>query len=239
MSQTENCYWFTGTDYVAWIFNYSIKATGIPCLRHVRHMASPGCLLHLFQILCWFWQVLCIKSTLYIYTHTSFLKEHDVDQSTILSFYLSIWSAFFPVWRTKKSKKMYERITVQLRWEDTFGECLIQLSWLYGVTYSRLFRTLIRWGLSISKVGEQTSLGNLLQYLITFTLQKFSSDVQMPFPVFQNVPIDPCPLAWHPWEKPGSTHLAASLQAFMYIHKISPEPFFSKLNSPSCLNFCS
>lgn len=181
MSQTENCYWFTSTVYVVWIFNYSIKATGITCLRHMRHIASPGYLLHLFQISCWFWQVMCIKSTLYI--HTSFLKEHDLDKSTISSFCLSIWSAFFPLWRTKKNK-MYKRITVQLRWEDIFGVCLIQLSWLFRVTYNRLLRTLFRWGLSISKAGEQTSLGNLFQYLTTFTMQKFFSNVEMPLSVF-------------------------------------------------------
>lgn len=175
----ENCYWFADAVYVVWIFNYSIKAIGIPCLRHMRQIASPEYHLPLFQISRWFLQIMYIKSTLYIYRHTRapFLEEHKLDQSTISSFYLSIRSAFLPMLRTKKCKKMYEAITARLRWEGTFGDCLIQLPYLSRITNSRLLRTWFSQVLNISKVGESVSLRNPFQCLTTLTVQKFFSYV--------------------------------------------------------------
>lgn len=134
MSQTENCYWFTGADYVVWIFNYSITATGIPCLRHVRHMASPGYLLHLFQILRGFWQVLCIKSTLYKYILLFWKSTILVKVPFCLSTFLSGQPLFQCEGQRRARRCMRES---HYNWGGkTFGDCLIQLSWLHRVTCS-------------------------------------------------------------------------------------------------------
>lgn len=89
MSQMENCYWFTSADYVVWIFNYSIKATGVPlletCETHGFPWAPPPFISYFLLILAG-----TVHKIYTIYIYTSFLKEHGLDQRTILSFYLSI-----------------------------------------------------------------------------------------------------------------------------------------------------
>jgi len=95
--------------------------------------------------------------------------------------------------------------------EGTSGDDLVQAPCRSRVTYSRLHRTLSRWGLSISREGDSTtSLGNLCQGSITLRVKKF-------FLMFAETSCASvctrCPLSsprWAPlktvWPHPPDTH---------------------------------
>jgi len=55
-------------------------------------------------------------------------------------------------------------------------------------------------------------------------LNSTCAGVQRNPPVFHFVPTTSCPVTGHHWKAPGSVVLAPSLQVFIYIDKIPPEP---------------
>ena len=76
--------------------------------------------------------------------------------------------------------------------------------------------------MSVSKDGHTTtSSGNLCQCLVT--CQVFP-DVQTEPPVLQFVPIASGPVTGHHWKVPGSICFTLSLQVFICIDEIRPEP---------------
>ena len=54
--------------------------------------------------------------------------------------------------------------------------------------------------------------------------EKVLPDVQREPPVFQLVPVDSGSVTGHHQREPGSIFFAPSLQVFLYINKIAPEP---------------
>lgn len=82
---------------------------------------------------------------------------------------------------------MYVTIMALLRLGGTDpGGSLRLTSCLYEVQYNRVLRALYRQGVNISRDGVPTaSLGNLLQYLITFIL--IFPSIRLKFPVLQVV----------------------------------------------------
>ena len=62
-------------------------------------------------------------------------------------------------------------------------------------------------------------------------------DVQREHLVFQFMPIASCLGTEHHWKEPGSILFTSSLQEFIHIDEISLNLLFSRLKSPSFLNF--
>jgi len=70
---------------------------------------------------------------------------------------------------------------------------LVQPPWRSRVTYSRLHRTLSRWGLNISREGDSTtSLGSLFQGSVTLRVEEVLPHVQLELPVLQFVSCPCC-----------------------------------------------
>ena len=87
-------------------------------------------------------------------------------------------------------------------------------------------RTVSTWLLNNSKEGDPTSfLGNLCQCLVTVTARKMFPGVHTAPPVFHFVPIASGSVTRHHWEESGSFTFAPSLQVFIDVGKIPPEPF--------------
>lgn len=129
----------------------------------------------------------------------------------------------------------FHRVIELLRLEKTPGDCLVHLSGdstLSWVIYSGLPRNVISWILSIFKDGDSTvSLHSQCQCLITLTVKKLSSCIQIEYYVLLCSHLQPLPLA-----------LSVSLpfyQAFIHIDKIPLSLPFSTLNSPSSCSFSS
>lgn len=90
-------------------------------------------------------------------------------------------------------------------------------------------RFLSRWLLSISEDGEfKMALVNLCRRLVTLTVKKHLLIFQRQRPVFQFEPSTSGSVAGHHWPEPGFILCAPSLQVFIYIDEIPPEPSLLK-----------
>jgi len=127
------------------------------------------------------------------------------------------------------------RIIEWLRLAGTSEGHLVQPSSSSRVTQSWLLRTVPRWLLSISHVGDSTtSLGNLCQESVTITAKKVFPGVHGEPPVFF-VPTGTSPVTGHQAEL-RSAAFAPSLQILIHMDKVPLSLLFFRLSRPSPLS---